>query len=521
MRYLFALTLLISPISRFPGFFFLVSPAKSAVFSLTLGTWYFLRRRKLANTWPFSVVRAFSGASSGASIVTSSGAATPAGAGHAKPPLPSQRWLELLFVILALWICITSVLSSAPISNGINSLLAHLTVFAFFFAFLEHVTSDEREPWWLVRIFLLIAAGIGSLAILQYVVMQFGVMRFLTDLIIPKLDRDLLLGPDAIPLPSWGYRSWGPFHHPNMLGLYLALAFPVALVMPFAEKQRRFKIFAAAAALLIFGGIFSSGSRGSWLNIAVASSVLLLPVIRRLPQFVSRVLAKVFPKSVSKGWLLAPVGGLAVVGVVFHQQIWQLLFQYFRLNSILSNREIIWQNSWTMVKENPIFGTGPGTFSRLYLDRFDFPSEIERGTAMRELASFGEIHLMDHWHAHNLYLHSAAEMGLLGAFLVVMMFVVYFREFFRDALRRGLRIGSLGSHGLLAWGCSAAILGNLVHGLTETTLNFSYPSLGVPFIFIFALGFGAMQQGRSMEQASSAQQASGAQQVTSMQQGRD
>jgi len=489
MRYLLALTLLISPISRFPGFFFLVAPIKGALYFLTLGAWFFRRRSSLATTWPFSITR----------ILSSAREATDSAAGREgrkkQPPFPqlsSLRWLEALFLTLLLWICVTSLLSSAPIAKGASILLAHLTVFAFFFVFLDHVTSDEREPWWVVRLFLFSAAAIGSLAILQYVVMQFGVMRFLTDLIIPKLDRDLLLGPDAIPLPSWGYRSWGPFHHPNILGLFLALALPLALVLPFAEKQRRFKILAVGAALLIFGGIFSSGSRGAWLNIAVASCVLLLPAARRLPQLLSKVL----PKAIPKGWLLAPVGSLALVGVIFHQQIWQILWQYFRLNSILSNREIIWKNTWTMVKENPIFGTGPGTFSRLYLERFDFPSEIERGTALRELASFGEIHLLDHWHAHNLYLHSAVEMGLPGALLIVLLFVVYFKDFCKVFLRPGLRGGDLGRKGLLAWGCSAAIAGNLVHGLTETTLNFSYPSIGVPFIFVFALGFGTMQQGR-------------------------
>jgi len=457
MHILFALALLLAPITRFPGYFHLVAPVKAALYLLVLVAWLACRAAPWART------------RSGIAVAGESGKDQRA---------PWLRRIDVLFLAIVAWICLTSLLSPAPLSQGAGVLLAHVTIFAFFYAFLDLVSRDARQPWWLVRVLVVAAAAVGSLAILQYVVMQFGVLRFLAELIIPQLDRDLLLGDDAQPLPAWGYRSWGTFHHPNLLGIFLALALPIAAILPLVEKRRLVRGLAALAALSILGGIFCSGSRGAWLNGTAGAGLMLL------------VVAKQARRRIPKAWLLAPLVILPFLGLLFHDAI----RQYFRLSSILSNRDIIWQNTWTLVTENPWFGTGPGTFSHAYLHRFGFPSEIERATALRELASFGRIDLLDHWHAHNLLLHYAAEMGLLGALLVLLVFVVYFRELF--SIHRHIR-GDLGRHGLLVAGCSAAVAGNLVHGLTETTMSFSDPALGIPFVFVLAVGLGAMQQLRA------------------------
>ena len=435
-----ACILVISPITRFPGFFELVAPVKGGIALVVLIVWWLDRRQRRTSLSPYAPLSQLNG----------------------------------LFIALLLWTVLTLLLSTAP-AKGWGVLLAELTVLAFFYPFLDLATSGTERSWTLAWAFTGGAVAVAGLAILQYVVMQFGVLDFLVPLIIPQLDRDLIPAGGTLPLPAWGYRSWGTFHHPNLLGSYLPMALPMAIVLLLGSRQRHHRAVAWLAVLLIAAGIFCSGSRGGWLNAAIGLSVLLVFWAPHIP----------------RRWILGAATAVAALGLIFQGQ----LSHYLRLDNVLSNRDIIWRHAWILIRERPWFGWGPGTFSRLYLERFDFPTGVERFTASRELASLGRVDLLDHWHAHNLFVHYAAEMGLFAVVLVGLLFAVYGRAF----LRFKASSGDLGRSDLLAVGCSAAVAGNLVHSLLETTINFNYPALGIPFIFLFATGLASM--GRSAQPA--------------------
>lgn len=448
MRFLCALAIAISPITRFPGFFHGVAPVKLSVFLLALGSWLV---GKVARARRCDVGQPVAGIGTWLSL--------------------SPQFAVLLFA-LPLWTLITFLVAESPAAKGAGPVLTQLTVLAFFCIFLDITFAREQESWRFLRVLVVSAAAVGCLAILQYVVMQFGVLRFLAELIIPKIDRDLMLTGASPELPPWGYRSWGTFHHFNLLGIFLALAFPIAAICMMGSRRRLDRQLYALAALLIVGGIFCSGSRGAWLNVSTGTAFLLILGVRRIP----------------KAPLLPALAALCFLGLIFQGEI----RQYFRIGSGLSNRDIIWNNSWQMITERPLVGWGPGAFSRSYLDRFGFPSYIERGTAERELEFLGRIDLLDYWHAHNLFLHNAAEMGLLAAVLVLLLFFFYFRALMRY---RPL-YGAHRSRDLLVSGCSAAVLGNFVHSFFETSTNIAYSPLGIPFALVFAVGLAEMARGR-------------------------
>ncbi len=438
MYLLFVLVLLIAPIARFPGFLHVVAPAKGALAVVALGAWLFHHARR-----------------KGSVVVV--------------PWSRPVRQLVALQIAFLAWIGITLLLSTNPSAPGGSVFLAHATVFAFFIPFFTFAVATPEHHRRLLWAFVAAATAVACLAVLQNVVMQFGVLRELAPLIIPKLDRDLFLVDTPAPMPAWGYRSWGSFHHPNLLGAYLALAFPIVVALLLGARGRRTRGLLLVVAIVIAGGLFCSGSRGGWMNVVVGCSVLWLLCAPRI----SRPLG------------LGLLSGLSVMALLFRAQ----LGSYFRIDNVLSNRDIIWGNAWTMISERPIFGWGPGTFSRTYLERFDFPSYIERGTAMREMDSFGRINLLDYWHGHNLFLHEATEMGLPALAMLALFFLIYAKTF---VVTRSVT-PARDRHALLIAGCTAAVVGNLVHSLLETTINVGDPALGVPFLFVFATGLAAMQ----------------------------
>lgn len=435
---LLALALLLAPISRVPDAFAAFEPVRIALLVLTLLVWLGTLLRDQSRGQ---------------------------GAADALPP----RALLALQIAFLAWLSLGMLFSAQPSAAGGRVLLTYFTTFAFVLPFFTLATREPETHRRLLQVFLATAAAVGSVAILQYVVMQFGVLHSLTDLIIPKVDRDLFLGPDPAPMPAWGYRSMGTFHHSNLLGLFLGLAVPLALVSILMATTRRARLVSTAAAVTIVAGLFASGSRGGWLNVAVGLGVLTLIYLPRIPWRIR--------------WATIAVAALVVV-LGFEQ-----VRTYLRLDNLLSNRDVIWVNSWTMIAERPVVGWGAGTFPPLYLERFDLPSHIERFTAERELISLGRAWVREYWHAHNAWLHLATESGLPALLLLLGIFGFYGNRFVRARPRP-----VADDRHLLAAGCTAAISGNLVHSLLETSANFADLALGLPFAFVFATGLASLRK---------------------------
>jgi O-antigen ligase len=80
---------------------------------------------------------------------------------------------------------------------------------------------------------------------------------------------------------------------------------------------------------------------------------------------------------------------------------WQHLGKRFREVELDSGRRLIWWNSWGIVKDHPLFGTGPGTFDSVY--------QIYRPT------------IDSPWHAmaHNDWLEILLTFGIAGSALLV------------------------------------------------------------------------------------------------------
>ena len=156
---------------------------------------------------------------------------------------------------------------------------------------------------------------------------------------------------------------------------------------------------------------------------------------------------------------------------------------YLRLGYGFSNRDIIWNRSLELIAEAPLSGLGPGRFAREYLARFGLPSYIEELTAERELKSLGRVDLYEHWHAHNYFLHCAAESGLPAAALAALFFAAYFQ--------RGPQLNSARPDRWIATGCSAAVAGSLVHSLFEVPIHLDYPPIGGAFMAVVAIGLGS------------------------------
>ena len=200
--------------------------------------------------------------------------------------------------------------------------------------------------------------------------------------------------------------------------------------------------------------IFQTGCRGAYLAL-FAIFLSFLAISYRIVFFDFAAF-----KHLKKIWFnfTSATIGLGVIGLAFMPKIWHRLLSVFLLrgDSSTSFRMNVYQSSWQMFTDNPIFGIGPGNHT------------------FREIYGYYMITGFDALGAYSVPLEIAVETGVLGfisffAFVGILLWqsVKYICQ---DQSIRGKIYVSV---------CSVSIIGVMAHGLFDTV--FFRPQ--VQFIF--------------------------------------
>lgn len=266
------------------------------------------------------------------------------------------------------------------------------------------------------------------------------------------------IGPDWFIILGRFMRASGSFYQPNPYAGYLGLCLPVAASLALWHWNQLWQagiqnpkskiqditpilwpLFYTIATGVIAAGLFASWSRGGWLGAAAGAMIVLTLRSRQAMALgVSGALVLIFVLllgSALPSWVPAPVADR-----------FQDIPAYFGLTDVLSqpvtdeNFAIIermahWVAAVRMWENAPWLGIGPGNYNTVYstvnLPRWDEPLG----------------------HAHNIYLNTLAESGLVGfvAYLCLWLVVILWLWQQRNrALRRqagwtsALIIGILG-----------------------------------------------------------------------------
>lgn len=133
-------------------------------------------------------------------------------------------------------------------------------------------------------------------------------------------------------------------------------------------------------------------------------------------------------------------------------------------DSTIRKRVYLWQSALSMAREDLFFGKGPGSYKLLY--RHYLPE----GTA--------EFVRPDHSHAHNIFIHTLAETGIIGLSTLAILLGValgWIWKIYRRLSDPWLKA--------MAVGILAGVVDFLVHGQVDYTL-----AGRTGFLFWFYLG---------------------------------
>ena len=200
-----------------------------------------------------------------------------------------------------------------------------------------------------------------------------------------------------IPRPS------GSHSHPNVLAAHLVIIIP-AIVAGICDKRfyKGLKIIAIICLLLVVFTMLLTGSRGAFLALLFASVWASLYYAHNRKKTVIAIL------------VVATIV-LAVTSIFSHRTIAGLgtIVEYQNTATFSERGRIyLWQGTWEMVKDYPVFGVGRDNFNKVYNEKY-IPAEAT------------EFHLP---HAHNIILAGLSETGIVGLFglLLLLSFQIRF-----------------------------------------------------------------------------------------------
>ncbi len=259
-------------------------------------------------------------------------------------------------------------------------------------------------------------------------------------------------GPLGFRLSEGVYRAYGTFEQPNPFAGFVGMVLPIgiALTVYFGVRilnmgLHRFRparllpdvlqfAFYAFATLLLAAGLYLSFSRGAWLGAAAAIGALIVFAPRRL-------------------WLGVTLAGVALLGLLSLSNAGLLpaainerladagtLFDIRDVRGVpindanyaLIERQAHWQAALNMLTDQPWTGVGFSNYQAVY----------EQYRLLNWPMALG--------HAHNIYLNVAAETGLIGLALYLLLWICIFAVTFRAIRRaqgfdRAVAVGLMGA----------------------------------------------------------------------------
>jgi O-antigen ligase len=283
---------------------------------------------------------------------------------------------------------------------------------------------------------------LGSLAILLgfalgivYVIRVFGFW----------LDFWAQVGRLTVPPFRPGFEGLA-FGHPGTFATVMILLW-LASVAHLGLTTNRSRIVAVLLGLLVIFVVISTGARGAWLGIAAA--VVAVAAVWLLARERRQALAGLLRSGRVRVGVAASAVALAVVGVILFPAI---------ANRLAAGgdqvRAAFYAAALRMFQDDPLTGQGPGMWV-VERARYTLPTE------------------QDYYipHAHNLYLQTLAELGIVGAMAGIVVLAALAR-----LVWSGIRSNDALAH-RLAWASLFALVYLAVHQLVDF-----YPNMA-------ALGF--------------------------------
>ena len=328
--------------------------------------------------------------------------------------------LGYIFVIV-----ISSIFSVTPKESMYAG--AVWSVFLLYFFAMYHVVERKEQLKTLLHVFVFSGVVVSLIGLLQW--------RFGDSMAASWIDEEMFEDVTT--------RIYATLGNPNTLAQFLVLVLPVSVAMLFTQKDWLSKFYYLCASGVVALALILTYSRGCYL--AALLSVFVMIIILK-PKciwlfFVGAVLAMfVLPDSIINRF--ASIGNLNDSSTSFRVYVWIGTIELLK---------VFWPCG---------IGLGIDSYSKIY-PYYAYPGVLVN-------------------HAHNVYLQTAADFGIMGIVICVFLFISYFRNGFSAYKKTADKADKV-----LIISLAAAMVGLLAEGM----FDYIFYNYRVFFLFAASLGF--------------------------------
>jgi O-antigen ligase len=269
-----------------------------------------------------------------------------------------------------------------------------------------------------------------------------------------------------------GTSAFGPFYNRDHFAGYMELliAIPIALIVTGYLRGEKRLVFGVAAIFMGMAAIFTL-SRGGMISILAEMIFIVAMCFRR--NYTGGHMKSGGRRPGKAGIVTGVMAVFAIIAAIAAGVIWMGAEPIInrlatgdpnssdlsKTQTFYSVRGEIWENTWTMIRDNPLTGVGIGAYETAY------------PIYTRETGAHGITA-----EAHNDYLQILADAGILGAVIALWFIVALFR-----AIARGVR-STDPLAAAIALGGGAGLFGLLVHSVFD--FNLHLPSHAIVFLLL-------------------------------------
>ena len=237
----------------------------------------------------------------------------------------------------------------------------------------------------LVRAIYLSSAVVCLVGLMEFLSWYFGWP------LLPQFEQSWFeLGGLMNLIPPYWYRINFTLNGATSLSAYLALLIPPALAMWLTTRKRDDRQTLAAWLILALAVEFLTFSRGGILALGVSlSAFCLIWFQQKSPALMSHWMSRI-----PKGAIIAGLGVILVIGFIGLGLIQQRITTHGSGDQV---RLSLWRSAVQMALDHPLLGVGPKLYGRALRTYRDPALARDQITT-----------------AHNLYLNTAAETGIIG-----------------------------------------------------------------------------------------------------------
>ena len=360
--------------------------------------------------------------------------------------------LTILFLLFLLWSALGYIYSADP-EKSIFLAIQSLSGVLLYLGLTLHIRNKNQ----LKTIFKILLFFGGILALIG-LIQQFP---------IPFLENPIFRGSNSTSL----------FVHRNVFAGYLLFVVPLSCLIYFSDSTKLWKFVAGVSFILSCTALEFSGSRGGKLvflfELALIIGYLILKKDRK--KFIPLI----------QGCIIAVflffiidliVKGLGVDSLDTLCTNITCKSSYAWGQSL--NRVLFWQGAWEIFKDHWLIGSGPLSFAMLFPKYYISVIPLLNG----QVLTSGNPP-----HAHNLFLQTAADSGLLGIGLLLGFLAIFYRQAYKLLLNSKFKAQTT------VFYITLAITSFLLHSMIE--YNWPGPIFIYHFtIFIFVINFTEQEQ---------------------------